>query len=265
MGVGGPLGRHAQQLKPAIVLAHGLVHPLGHAADVLLQQSYFTGIPAYLRSEGYSVLDPRVSSMGHVADRAEQLKERILAWEDRPKDRRLVVVAHSMGGLDSRFMLSRLGGDEFVSQLITIGCPHRGNVFADAVVRVQRKAPFRGVSEALERAGVSLKALECLTTKYVQQEFNHECRDSKDVLYQSVSGRKDCSSEVSALLKASHSMVLKKEGPNDGMVSIRSATWGEHLGTYPCDHLEQLVLMGKSVDMYNRVLEAVDTANTVPS
>ncbi len=73
-------------------------------------------------------LDNRIS--------AQRLKTAALDWlenwRSRPgnQDARLVLIAHSMGGLVSRYFLEVLGGWEYTRTLITLGTPHRGSVKA---------------------------------------------------------------------------------------------------------------------------------------
>lgn len=65
-----------------------------------------------------------------VAESAEQLGRVVarrlkhLGWEDIT--RRVVVIAHSMGGLVARYWLGPLGGHRVCRGLVTLGTPHRG-------------------------------------------------------------------------------------------------------------------------------------------
>jgi hypothetical protein len=67
-----------------------------------------------------------------VADAAAQLdrelRERVAyRWPDeRDRHRRVVFVAHSMGGLVARYWVSVLGGAPWCRGIITLGTPHRG-------------------------------------------------------------------------------------------------------------------------------------------
>ena len=71
---------------------------------------------------------PWLSPTGGVADRAQQLKDFI----DRVSPAEPVhLFAHSMGGLDARYMISCLGMAQRVLTLTTLGTPHRGTAFAD--------------------------------------------------------------------------------------------------------------------------------------
>lgn len=62
---------------------------------------------------------------GSVAEHAEQLAERI---QEANPDGPVCVVAHSLGGLISRYYAQVLGGR--VDALVTIGTPHRGTSLA---------------------------------------------------------------------------------------------------------------------------------------
>src|SRR6202007_2712719 len=94
--------------------------------------NYFPRIPALLRAAGNRVLIPSLSPTRSVAERAAQLKE--FLDREAPGDA-YHLFAHSMGGLDSRYMISQLGMAERVLSLITLGTPHRGTAFADWGIR----------------------------------------------------------------------------------------------------------------------------------
>jgi pimeloyl-ACP methyl ester carboxylesterase len=183
--------------------------------------------------------------MGHVADRATQLRELVSSWDERERGERVVVLAHSMGGLDARWMVSPgsgLRGDELVHSLVTIGTPHRGCSVADFVVD---DLPLLH----LEKLGVSLRALECLTVREAGA-FNCACPDADSVRYFSVSGQKGDDNLSTPILRPSHKYVRRREGPNDGMVSVASSKWGVHLGVVDRDHIEQI----DSLPLYSKVL-----------
>jgi pimeloyl-ACP methyl ester carboxylesterase len=66
------------------------------------------------------------------ASNAARFKASALAWlaqwraRSGDQDARVVIIAHSMGGLIARYFVECLGGWEFTRRLITIGTPHRG-------------------------------------------------------------------------------------------------------------------------------------------
>src|SRR5438270_5958112 len=106
---GGPMA--LPKLRSPIVLVHGL---LGFG-EVRLRgvtvSEYFPGVSRALRAAGNRVLIPNLSPTGGVADRAAQLK----AFIDRESPHEPVhLLAHSMGGLDSRYLASKLGTERRV-------------------------------------------------------------------------------------------------------------------------------------------------------
>src|SRR5262245_29941428 len=119
-------------LRDPIVLVHGLLGYDEIRFAGLTFFEYFTGITSHLRSSGNRVLVPRMSPTRGVAERAEQLKQ----FLDRELPAKPVhLIAHSMGGLDSRYLITHLGMAERVRSLTTIGTPHRGSPFADWGIR----------------------------------------------------------------------------------------------------------------------------------
>jgi hypothetical protein len=83
-----------------------------------------------------------------VRDAAERLKAameaRLGGLTPRARSRRVIVVAHSMGGLVARCWLGPLGGAPDCATLITVGTPHRGTPKAlDWLVNGVRAGPVR--------------------------------------------------------------------------------------------------------------------------
>ncbi len=83
-------------------------------------------------------LDNRISAQRLQSVAMEWLEN----WRSRSdcKDAQLVFIAHSMGGLVSRYFVEVLGGWRHTKMLITLGTPHRGSVKAlDYLVNGMRK------------------------------------------------------------------------------------------------------------------------------
>src|SRR5256885_2476669 len=120
------------QLRTPIVLVHGLFGFDRLKIAGLTVAHYFAGIPELLRRAGNRVLVPALSPTAGVAVRAQQLRE-FLPGESPGEPVHLL--AHSMAGLDARYMISCLDGKEQVLTLTTLGTPHRGSSFADWGIR----------------------------------------------------------------------------------------------------------------------------------
>jgi pimeloyl-ACP methyl ester carboxylesterase len=90
-------------------------------------------------------LDNRIA-----ARRLESLVDRVLpVWRDftGERDAKVIIVAHSMGGLIGRYYTEVLGGWHNCRALITLGTPHRGAVEALNTLANHPTWPFRSFVE----------------------------------------------------------------------------------------------------------------------
>jgi triacylglycerol lipase len=215
------------RLRHPIVLVHGLLGFSRLYVGGWTVLSYFRNIPEALADVGNRVLLPRLHPTHGVAHRAAELKE----FLDREAPGEHVhLIAHSMGGLDSRFMISRLGMADHVLSLTTLGTPHRGTAFADwGVRRVDRL-----VRPVFEMLGLSRQAFHDLTTAACCG-FNEETPDAPNVCYFSVAGQFTLDWRRPEW-QVPFRIIEALEGPNDGLVSVASATWGEHCDVWEGDH-----------------------------
>ncbi len=215
-------------LKAPIVLVHGLFGFDKLAMGAWTLTHYFRGIPEMLRKAGNHVLVARLNPTGGTAERAGQLKDLL---ETQAPHEPVHLIAHSMGGLDARHMISRLGMADRVLSLTTIGTPHRGSAFADWAVR--RFA--RLVCPVFAFFGLSVQAFRDLTTSRCRV-FNSETPDAAGVRYFSVAGRFQ-DHWLAPEWHLPSKIVGRLEGPNDGVVSVESARYGETCDVWDGDHM----------------------------
>lgn len=215
------------KLRSPVVLVHGLLgfHRLEFAGATFL--NYFRGIPELIEVAGNRVLIPTLPGTGGVEVRARALKDFITAQVGTEP---VHLIAHSMGGLDSRCMISRLDMAQRVLTLTTLGTPHRGTSFADW--GVSRFA--RIVVPLLDTLGMPTQAFYDLTRARCKA-FNETVKDAAGVRYFSVAGKHDGHFlHLEWLLP--YKIILKEEGENDGLVSVASASYGEHCDLWDDDH-----------------------------
>src|SRR5262249_32603236 len=117
-----------------------------------------------------------------------------------------------------------------VLTLTTLGTPHRGTVFADWSL----KRLGRIVRPVLGFLGLPHQAFYDLTTENCKR-FNLEVPDAARVRYFSVAARHD-GSFMNPEWLLPYSIVYLAEGDNDGVVSIASASYGEHTEVWEGDH-----------------------------
>ncbi len=215
-------------LRDPIVLVHGLCGFASLFGTRRPAREYFPGIRQYLEAGDNVVLAPRVCPTGGIERRANDLRK--FLNRELP-GRKCHLIGHSLGGLDARYLVSRLGMEDRVRTVTTVGTPHRGTTFADWGVRrfARYIVPFlRSVGVPYE-AFFDLMVDACL-------EFNESVPDVPGVRYFSVAGR--CEKPWLGLeWRLPSSIVGKAEGPNDGVVSVASAAWGEHADVWDGDHL----------------------------
>ena len=211
-----------------VVLHHGLWVRPGPVST-----QYWHGIDQALAAQGYDVLVTEVHRSAGVATRAAQLRQQIVRHLNRfdREHEKVAIIAHGVGGLDARFAVSRLGLGERVSALCTVGTPHRGTAFADWGV----KQFGRLVAPFFHLLGVSYDAFLDLTTAACKR-FNETVPDAPGVRYLAVAGV--CETQLMGPeWWLPHAIVNRAEGPNDGVVSVASARWGEHTDVWAGDHL----------------------------
>jgi triacylglycerol lipase len=238
------------QVQPStpIVLSHGLFG-FGELSLGKLKLSYFNRIDRALQERGFPLIITRVHPTGSIELRARQLKAAILkrlhalnrssqrSAPDGSTDNcagRIVIFAHSMGGLDARYMISKLGMSDRVAALITVSTPHRGSPYADwCVINLGKKL---GAMKLARKLGFDVQAIADLTTESCNR-FNDMIEDSPQVRYFSVAAQKPWQ-RMAPFFLHSTKIIADAEGANDGMVSVKSAQWGERLATWEADHLQ---------------------------
>lgn len=219
----------AKKVTAPLVLIHGFCGAPEFSVAGMPIARYFPGIKEWLEDAGNTIYTPRLSPTRGVADRAEELR----AFLDRELPRtRVHLIAHSMGGLDARWMISKLDMADRVLSLTTLGTPHWGTPFADwGIQRFERL--LRPVLELLQ---VPVEGFYDLTTENCRR-FNETVEDSPGVHYFSIAGHYS-GYPLKPEWFLSYSILYRAEGPNDGIVSVRSASWGKLLAVVPCDHLQ---------------------------
>lgn len=110
--------------KYPIVLAHGIM------LKELKTIKAFGRIEKILKAQGYAVYTAKTDGVGKIETNAQQLKEcvdEILRAENAEK---VNIIAHSKGGLDTRYMIDRLGMSDKIASVTFLCTPHKGSQIA---------------------------------------------------------------------------------------------------------------------------------------
>ncbi|KAG2060719.1 alpha/beta-hydrolase [Suillus hirtellus] len=211
-----------------IVLCHGLYgfDVRGPAAFPSLRMHYWANVLNILKKKvGADVIVTAVPGTGSIASRAENL-DRLL--QEKARGRGVNLMAHSMGGLDCRHLITHVQPSEYIPlSLTTISTPHRGSPFMDwcaaniGLGRRPQEEIFKTTTEIKEQSmsekgtstekretsfSLSLASLPSsfttlllsildspayanLTSSYLNNVFNPATPDDPRVKYFSVTGR----------------------------------------------------------------------------
>ena len=191
----------------------------------------------YLRQKGFTAYSTQVSSANMPAFRAKELASQIdIVMKSLGADK-VNIIAHSLGGLDARYLISSLGYQDKVASLTTYSSPHRGSSLAELFYKKVPSFVFKLIDFYLATAvdgstwGTvdSQNCMASLTPEYMQLEFNKNNKNSPKVFYQSWAGMAGDGTEkrYDTINYFYGPYIYKHEGLNDGMVSVYSAKWGE--------------------------------------
>lgn len=194
---------------------------------LLTRKEIFTaGGTLYLALTGAVVVLAVAESGRGIADRIRQII-------DETGCEKVNIIAHSKGGLDSRYAITRLGMAPCVASLTAINTPHRGCIFADYLLQKISEAVKEkisgGYNTALRKLGDKdpdfISAVTDLTASACKV-FNQETPDMPGVFYQSVGSKLNQAANGQFPLNFSQRLVAYFDGPNDGLVAEGAFRWG---------------------------------------
>lgn len=188
---------------------------------------YWRGITEALEANNIEVILTSVPPSASIEERAAKLSRDI---EKKAHGKSVNIVAHSMGGLDARYMISRLKPPNVkVLSLTTVASPHRGSAFADYVFDQIGPENLPRMYRALQLMRMETGAFSQLTRRYMVKDFNPKTPDREGVRYFSYGAM--ASPALWSAFRQPHRIVESEEGPNDGLVSVASSRWGTYKGT----------------------------------
>ena len=196
--------------------------------------NYWGRIPGELKKNGAVIFYGRQQSAASVKASAEELAERIRSIVNDTGCEKVNIIAHSKGGLDSRYAISCLDMDKYVASLMTINTPHRGCIFADYLLE---KVPEKIRSSIADKYNNALRKLGDTNPDFIAavtdltashcKAMNEIMSDAPGVYYQSVGSKMNRAGSGKFPLNIAYPLVRHFDGENDGLVSVSSAQWGE--------------------------------------
>lgn len=245
-----------------------LVHGMAGTDAYLGGYPYWYQVLPDLEADGYLAFTPAVDALAPPPSRAAQWSAILDQLEADGMGRRFNLIAHSQGGIDSRYMASTLDQGARLASITTLATPHHGSGLADVAHGVIATTPTLsglledGISLLTDAIGLGEAQLVFATeamTRPAMEQFNLDNPDHPDTRYFSWSARScgftelGCQAEmdeevIAPYLVPTYRALQLIDGDNDGIVPTASAMWGEHLGTIGADHFDEIGQLAGQTD-----------------
>ena len=196
--------------------------------------NYWGRVPDELKRNGAVIYYGKHSSALSVSDSAKELVARIEEIVEDSGCEKVNIIAHSKGGLDSRYAISVLGASKYVASLTTINTPHKGCEFADYLIEHTSKEFKNNLAKTynstMKKLGEKnpdfLSAVNDLTSSNVK-ELNKKMNMVDGVYYKSVGSVLSKATSGRFPLNLTFNFVKLFDGKNDGLVGINSFKYGD--------------------------------------
>ena len=239
------------QTKYPIVLVHGI------ALKEFKFVKSFGRIGKTLREAGYTVYSGNTDGFGSIENNAAQLKAHIDEILEKEQTDKVNIIAHSKGGLDSKYMINGLGMASSVASLTTLSTPHKGSRIATKIYNYPRWfTRFIAFWINLWYRIFGDKHPDALTVcKQLQSTSDDELENLRvpEGIY--------CQSYSSTMKRSSDDFVMAiplyfarrwGEGDSDGLVSVESAKYAEYRGDCLDESLSHSEMVGFSLKKKKR-------------
>ncbi|MDR0291138.1 MAG: alpha/beta hydrolase [Treponema sp.] len=212
-----------------IILVHGVVaHDRGGIIN------FWGRIPETLEKNGAKVFLGNTDAWGNYESNAQILKTTIDKILEETQTEKVNIIAHSKGGLDSRYLIWKYNYGDKVASLTTIATPHHGAEIADLIYNrgIIHSRIAKKILEIFGRlygdVNPDLYNVNIQLTTEKMREFNENVVMDPAVYYQSMYTTMRNSFDHPVFFY-SHWYVKKVRGDNDGIVSEYSAHWGDNI------------------------------------
>lgn len=218
-----------------IVLAHGMGAQYKIAGGIM---EYWNDIPDALMDEGATVYITSVDSMNCSISKGEEFRRQLLEILAISGAEKVNIIGHSHGAVYSRYAITNLPGlADKVASHTSISGPHRGSAMAELFLAIMEgnfiEDAFNAFFHLIMGDDVTdtVKNLQCLTRDYMRNVFNPNTPNIDGIYYQSYAYK--INKIAGAGIFVPTWPILKMyEGDNDGMVSTKSAVWGDFKGVF---------------------------------
>ena len=212
------------------------VHGIGYKDNIFIKK-YWGNIPKNIKKNGATVFVSNIDAFGTIENNSKQLQAEILQIIEQTGLEKVNIIAHSKGGIDSRYMISKLNMETYVASLTTISTPHRGSYWANVLMdwavikKVKKLGAFFSYIFAKMIFDKNPQPWQAYTQLRLEsmEELNKTMPDAKQVYYQSYGG-KVTENFPSRSIQHKYNVIKQYSGKNDGVVSVESYKWANFQG-----------------------------------
>jgi triacylglycerol lipase len=216
-------------LKYPIVFVHGII-----AHDRFKYFSFWGKIPKILEKHGIKVFFGNTDSWGSCDSNAKILKENIEKILFETKTEKVNIIAHSKGGIDSRYLIWKYDFGDKIASLTTMSTPHHGSELADLIYKLPilhfgiAKMALKIFGKLYGDINPDIYNVNYQLTTKKMKEFNDNVPINNKVYYQSLyTSMRNSFDDL--MFFYSHLFLKIKVGENDGFVCEYSSKWGENI------------------------------------
>lgn len=240
-------------LQYPVVLVHGVM-----AHDRAGSAKFWGRIPETLSGMGINVFVGNTDSWGDFESNARVLKKNIETILLETGKEKVNIIAHSKGGLDSRYLIWKYDFGGKIASLTTICAPHHGSEIADLLYN-QKITHTKFTKKVLAIFGKwygdtnpDVYGVNYQLTTAKMKEFNEKVIQDDRVFYQSLYVTMDYAFD-DIMFFYSYWYLKKARGKSDGVVSEYSAKWGNNVAKIEggISHAEILDIKRKNISGVN--------------
>ena len=221
-------------IKYPVVLVHGI----GRNDSKTKNMQPWGRIPEVLNEYGIKVFFGNTDAWGNILSNAEILKTTIDTVLEQTGCEKVNIIAHSKGGIDSRYCIWKYNYGNKVASLTMVSTPHQGSEIADLFFNTKIihtkpiKKRLQVIGKLFGDSNPDMYHVNYELTTENMMEFNANVIKDNRVYYQSVySVMNDPADDP--LFSHSYIHIKNISGENDGLVSEKSANWGSNAVKIP--------------------------------
>ena len=220
------------QTKYPLVMVHGIFF------RDFRYFNYWGRIPAELERNGATIYYGQQESAETIEKSAQKVFDRVKEIVETTGCGKVNIIAHSKGGLDTKYAITRLGMDKYVASVTTINTPHRGCEFAeylleqiDEPIKEKVAAAYNSTLRKLGDKDPDFLLAVTDLTKSRTSSISSSCDlfdyKAAGIYTASVGSCMRKAASGAFPLNMSYNLVKRFDGPNDGLVGEPSFKWGE--------------------------------------